>query len=333
MLTFPFQLDKSLILCIIVKIKYSEVILLKYYFKLRWLRINRQLIDWGFHPIVGYFVMLAIFGGCSFYLFAKNHYASWIYLFLALSLVSGLSDPKRMDFLHQNITSKLIKMIRLIENILAIVPFMVIFYFKGYIRETLLLLILSTLMALFRFKTRYSVSIPTPCSKYPYEFTAGFRKTWFVFVFALILTIISVKINNFNLGLFSVIVYSINCTLFNIAPEPYFFVWINHLDAQRFLLRKGKIALLYTSLLALPSIMLLFFFFPAKIHLILGFHILGLLLVITGVSSKYSSFPHEISVRKSLVILMTIWLPPLLLFTIPWFYFESKKNLKGILEC
>lgn len=307
--------------------------MLIYYFNLQWLRVNRQLKEWGFQPIIGYLVMLAIFGGLSFYLFAKSHYASWIYLFLALSLVSGLSDPKRMDFLQQNISSNLIKIIRLIENILAIVPFMVILLFKAYIREALLLIIISTLMALFSFKTRYSINIPTPCSKYPYEFTAGFRKSWFVFIFALILTIIAVKINNFNLGLFSVILYSINCALFNIAPEPFFFVWINHLDARGFLLRKSKIALFYTSLLALPSIVLLFFFFPSKIHLILGFHIMGLLLVITGVFSKYSSFPHEISVRKSLVILITIWLPILLLFTIPWFYLESKKNLKGILEC
>lgn len=309
------------------------MILLRHYFNLQWLRINRQLKDWGFHPVIGYIVTLALFGGLSFYLFYKIQYASWIYLFLAISLASGLSDPKRMDFLHLNIPSKLLKTLRLIENISVNIPFIIILLIKAHIREALLLIILTAIMALFRFKTGYSITIPTPCSKYPYEFTAGFRKSWFVFILALILTIISVKISNFNLGLFSVILFSINCTLFNLTPEPFFFVWINHLDAREFLFRKSKIALLYTSFLALPSILLLVFFFPVKTHFILGFHILGLLLVITGIFSKYSSFPYEISVRKALIILMTIWLPALLLFTIPWFYIESKKTLKGILEC
>ena len=50
------------------------------------------------------------------------------------------------------------------------------------------------------------------------------------------------------------------------------------------------------------------------------------------VLAKYAAFPGVISLPQALLIAFGLWLPPLLLGIIPYFYSQSIKKLKEILE-
>ncbi len=306
--------------------------MISYYFKLQLTRFNRYLSDWGAHYLIGYLIILSLFIGLSVYLFTKTTYAAYIYLFLAISFIGKNSEPARNDFLKRVYPNKVYLSIRFIENFLFALPFVVFLQFKGQYYLALILILFSVLSALFRFNSSVNFVIPTPFSRYPFEFITGFRRTWFVVIISYGLTYLSIHYHNFNLGIFSLLLNLINSALFNISPEDPFFVWIYSSNSKEFLLGKIKITLLYASLLGLPSLIALSVINYTSIPILLGFYLLGLIFAITALLSKYSAYPYEISARKALIVMMTIWLPFLLLLTIPFFYKQSKDQLKGLLD-
>ena len=50
------------------------------------------------------------------------------------------------------------------------------------------------------FQTNFNLTIPTPFSKKPFEFSTGFRRSFFMFPIAYILTFIAIRVDNFNLA-------------------------------------------------------------------------------------------------------------------------------------
>jgi hypothetical protein len=80
------------------------------------------------------------------------------------------------------------------------------------------------IMTLFNFSTNVNVTVLTPFSKKPFEFTAGFRKTFYVFLIAYVLTYIQVSVGNFNLGVFSVLLIGITCFSYYSKVENDYFV-------------------------------------------------------------------------------------------------------------
>ncbi len=305
---------------------------LKYYFSLQTKIQLRHLKELGISPWVGFVVVVALFLGVSFYLYYKTEFAKYLYHFVALSIIAGLGEAKRNDFLKTCYSKSMYYLIRLLENSLAAIPFFSFQLYKTNYPEALIFFFLSLLIALINFRNKYSMTIPTPFSKYPFEFTIGFRHSFLLIVLAYFITYKAIEVGNFNLGIFSLIVVLFICAFYYIKQENWFYVWIFSLNPKDFLFQKLKTAVLYSSLLSLPISIALGIFYQDKLLLITGFQILGILIVITGVLSKYSAYPHELSIRKVLAILLSIWLPVLLIITIPVFYFQSKKQLGEILH-
>lgn len=113
--------------------------------------------------------------------------------------------------------------------------------------------------------------------------------------------------------------------------EDDFYIWIHRLDSKGFLLHKLKVAMASCSLLCLPIFTSLILFYPKNLNALVAFQILGLLYLILILMGKYALYPLKPNVPQAVLIGMTLVLPPLLIFIIPYFFLQSVKRLKAIL--
>jgi hypothetical protein len=305
---------------------------MKEYFTLQLKMLNREMTALGIEPIIGYPVGVFAFYTISMQLFEKTQYAEYVYLFLALSFVIKLSEEKRNDFLKLCFsTIKYIKL-RFFENLIVATPFIIILTIQSkYLISTLLLFLISFLI-LLSFKSKLNFTLPTPFYKHPFEFTVGFRTNFIIYLFAYFLAFMSITENNFNLGIFSLIVVLLACLNYYVNSEKEFYVWIFSLTPKDFISYKLKNIIGYSTLLCLPITVCLSVFFSSKIDIIVGFQCLGYLFIFTTMLAKYSVFPEKLNIRFGIIFALTVWLPPLLLLIIPYLYLQSTKKLNQILE-
>ncbi|MGO4819630.1 ABC transporter permease [Flavobacterium sp. W22_SRS_FP1] len=304
---------------------------MKEYFTLQLKILNRQLTDWGVIPVFGYLIAIAVFIGLSTTLFEKTQYAEYAYILLALSIVTKLAEVSRNEFLKLWYSKSEYFKLRIIENFIIATPFIFFLIFKEKYMSSFLLLIATGLSTLINFNKKPNFVLPTPFSTNPFEFTVGFRINYFLYLFAYFLAFMSISVNNFNLGLFSLIVALLGCLSYYVKSEREFYVWIFSLSPKEFLLYKLKNIIQYSTLLCLPIIVSLSLCFYTKIDIILGFQCLGYLFIFTTMLAKYSVFPEKLNMRFTVVFAFIVWLPPLLIVIIPYLYIQSTKKLKEIL--
>lgn len=305
---------------------------MKEYFTLQLKILNRELTEWGVIPVFGYFIAIAGFIGVSTTLFEKTQYAEYAYILLALSIVIKLAEVSRNEFLKLWYSKSEYFKLRIIENFIIVTPFIFFLIFKEKYMSSFLLLIATGLLTVINFNKKPNFVLPTPFSKNPFEFTVGFRINYFLYLFAYFLALMSIIVNNFNLGIFSLIVALLGCLTYYTTSEKEFYVWIFSLSPKEFLVYKLKNIIQYSTLLCLPIIVSLSLCFYTKIDIILGFQCLGYLFIFTTMLAKYSVFPEKINMRFAVVFAFIVWLPPLLLIIIPYLYIQSTKKLKEILK-
>jgi hypothetical protein len=304
----------------------------KEYFELQYKMINRKFKDAGINPMMASILVVILFVGISVYLFYKTEFATYIYLIIALTLISNLSDIKRTEFLKICFEDFLLKKIRIIENLALGLPFIAFLLYKNQFVFAMILLILTISLAIVRFQTKFNFTIWTPFSKRPFEFTIGFRNTFYIFILAYILTIISIFVKNFNLGIFAMLLVFATTLNYYSKPENEYYVWIFNQKPSDFLLNKIKIALLYTTLLALPIIVFISIYNLQQIGIILLFVIIGWAFLIFLILAKYSTYPDEINVGHGVLFSLCIIFPPLLIVLIPYFFSLSKNRLNNYLK-
>jgi hypothetical protein len=184
----------------------------------------------------------------------------------------------------------------------------------------------------FNIVNNFSLVIPTPFYKKPFEFTIGFRKSFIVFIGCYVLTIISIKVNNFNLGVFSMLVTFLTCMSFYSKPEPLSYVWNYSKHPIAFLITKIKTALTFSFLITIPIALLLLFFNIDMAFYIILFQFVGMLYIVNNILSKYAYYPSEININQAFIVGASIMFPPLMLLTIPLFYSRAKQQLNTILK-
>jgi hypothetical protein len=185
---------------------------------------------------------------------------------------------------------------------------------------------------LFNFSANLNAVIPTPFGKKPFEFTAGFRKSFYVFPIAYFLTYISVSVGNFNLGIFSMLLIGIICFSYYSKIENDYFVWNYNLSPKEFLIEKTKTCFLFFTLLSLPIIITLSISFFREIDVLIVFLLLCYSYLTTIIFAKYSSFPDEMNISNGILIGLSLVFPPILILFIPLFYSQSIKKLNTILN-
>jgi len=204
--------------------------------------------------------------------------------------------------------------------------------YKNQFAFSVILNLFVILITLFNFSTNLNVTFPTPFSKKPFEFTVGFRKTFYVFPIAYFLTYISVSLGNFNLGVFSMLLVGITCFSYYSKIENEYFVWNYNLSSKEFLLEKTKTCLIYFSLLSVPIIVTLAVSFFNEIDILIVFFLLSYAYLTTIIFAKYSSFPNEMNISQGILIALSFMFPPILVIFIPLFYSQSIKKLNAILN-
>ena len=293
---------------------------------------NRKFKDAGFSPLLAYILLTALFIGLSIYLFYKTEFAQYIYLLLALTLIGKLSETRRTEFLKICFGDIQLKKIRITENLIYSIPFFAFLLYKQLFGYAGLLWILTTILALVNFRTTVNFTIWTPFSKKPFEFTTGFRNTFYIFIATYALTIIAVLVNNFNLGVFSMLLVFITILSYYSKPENEYFVWAHNQKPKVFLLSKIKTALLFSSSIVLPIVLILAIFIPQNIGIILFFLVVGLAFLISVIVSKYAAYPDEINITQGIFLALCIWFPPVLIILIPYFFKKSENSLSRLLK-
>ena len=200
--------------------------------------INRRLKDAGVEPLLAYIILIVAFIGLSAYLFHKTEFAGYIYVLFPLMLAGKLSESRRTEFIKLCFGDRKLKEIRILENLIIATPFLIFLIYKQLFVLALVLVILTTLLALANFRTPVSVTIPTPFSKRPFEFTTGFRNSFYLVFAAYALTIIAVSVGNFNLGIFSMLLVFAITLGYYAKPEHPYYVWSFSLNPKMFLIHK-----------------------------------------------------------------------------------------------
>lgn len=301
------------------------------YFSLRFTLVKRQLADFGINPWLGILLIAGGFIAFSFYLFQRTTYAPMLYAVAAVVMMMRYSEVNRNSFLRFTFSTSTFYRIRLIENLLTVLPFAILLLFKQAWMPLIVLLIISVVLVLVKTSRLISISFPTPFYKKPFEFIIGFR-TWLpVLLLAWFLVIMSVLYQNFNLGIFAMIVVFLVCMAFYNQPEDPYYVWVHKLSAHKFLFDKMGTAVLFSTLLCLPVTLALLYFFPDDIRVLSVFQLAGYCYLITVILAKYSAYPLPMNLPQGILIAVSLPMPPLLLALVPYFYIQSHRRLKAYL--
>lgn len=293
---------------------------------------NRRFKDAGFEPFLAYLILTVGFVGLSIYLFHKTEFAEYIYVLSALTLIGKLSETRRTEFLKICFGNTKLKKIRVTENLISSLPFLIFLLYKQLFLSALLLLVLTTILSLLNFRTTLNFTIWTPFSKRPFEFTTGFRNTFYLFFAAYALTVIAVSVNNFNLGVFAMLLVFATTLSYYTKPENEYYVWTYNVNAREFLFSKIKTAILFSTLLALPIAMVLVSFYSQNIGILSLFFLAGWAFLISIIVSKYSAYPDEMNITHGILLALCIWFPPILVVLIPYLFKKSENRLSSLLK-
>jgi hypothetical protein len=304
---------------------------MKFYFSLQLKRLKRKIKELGLSPSLGFILSFLLFIAFSEYLFYKTEYAAWVYCLLASSFLFQLNEKERNKELQLLFSKKEYFQIRIIENAIIALPFMLYLAYQSAFFPMLLLLVVSLLLGIFNNSSSINYPIPTPFKKFPFEYIIGFRKAYLFLLLAYFLTYKSIQVANFNLGLFALVLLFLLGMSFYLKPEREYYTWIYTFDTQQFIKHKIFTGLICSSLLSVPICLALAYFYPEKLIFIIAIQGLGYLFLSSMILAKYSAFPNEIGLPQSILYALTFSFPPLILIIIPIFYSQAKRNLDSIL--
>jgi hypothetical protein len=305
---------------------------MQYYWLLQYRMFNRQLRDFGIPPIVGYLLLLGGFVLLSWLVFQRIMYAPYAYALLALALLAPLHQSGRNRFLQNCFGPRRYRLLRLAENGLAALPFLLFLVYKTCYWQALALGCLAPALSWVRLGNGSLPAWPTPFRRQPFESIMGFRRNIGLLAACYAFAGIAVAVDNPNLGMAALLGLFIICMLFYQYTEPIFYVWVFALSPTQFLWHKTKRALWHTTLLCLPAALLLVIAFTGQCWALVGLFVLGLLYVATMISAKYAVFPHTMNLPQIVLLTLGLSLPPLLVVLLPYFYIQSLQKLKPVLS-
>lgn len=304
---------------------------MKEYFLLQFKMTNRKLSDSGINPTIAYFIGIVAFIFLSEYLFQKTEFAKYFVLLTALSFLFKGSEKNRTEFILMSYGSFKKNIIRGVENLLISAPFILLLIYHNSIIEAALLLLTGLFLATTSFNSSSDFTLPTPFSSEPFEFTAGFRNTFYIYLIAYCITLIGILVNNFNLGIFGMIVVFLVSLSYYTKPENEFYVWVFSTTPKIFLFKKLIIATKNALFVSLPVLIAMLVFYWDEKALVLLFCLMGFIFLWTIILAKYSSYPNEINIPELILIVVCVYFPPVIIAVMPYFYYKSLKNLSSLL--
>lgn len=293
--------------------------------------LNRRIDEFGLRPSLGYLLSGLILAVSAYLLFTNYDWAEYIFAVAPIPLLLRLTEPNRSRFLHSNFNKNFWK-IRLMENLIIISPFLLVLIASMSWIGAGIILSYPLLFLTFKNNSGFSFTIPTPFGRFPFEFPIGFRTSFPVFVLAYFLVFMSVRVDNFNLGLLSLGIVVLTTYSFYSKPEDRYFVWVHAKSPSQFLLHKIQTGVLLASSLTVPILAAMIIAYPEKFWIALIVLTVGLIYLSAMILAKYSAYPNELNIAEGSLIALSLWFPPALLFIIPYFYQKSTKSLSQYLQ-
>jgi hypothetical protein len=304
---------------------------LSYFFYLQVKRLHRTIGDWGISPWLAYIGAPLLFTGGSVGLFSRTQYASWIYIAIATAVLVQLCGSTRLRFLQQVFDRSTYWRIRLLENILVIVPFMLFLLYRREVWFAGSLPAVAIAALPFRIGVAGTAVLPTPFFRHPFEFIVGFRSSFGVVLITYILLVVGVYVGNGNLSLATLPLMVFVCANYYAWSEPMLYVWVYRLAPQSFLGMKVKAAFRHLTLMLLPMVLAIGSFFPDYWRLVLAVSVAGYGYLALAVLAKYAAFPRGIGIPQGILMALSFVFPPLLLVSLPYFFRKAKNNIALIL--
>lgn len=308
--------------------------MLQYYFQLQYLRLSRSLTTLGIQPVLGVSLCLIAFVICSLLIFYKlQQLGPWIYVGIAVIVLISLGSSDRVNQIHILYTNQRYYSIRIIENLIAIFPFVCFLVYKHEFILSIILLILSLFLSFLHFRKHRTKIIPTPFRRFPFEYIIGFRRTFWVICLTYFVVFKSIQVDNYLLGLFAISIIFFVCMSYYQKQEEYYYLWIYTCTTSHFLNRKILISIYSASLLVFLPILAILINFMENWIMTVAAYLLECLLVGSSVVAKYSTYPKQMQIPQVILYAMSIIIIPLLPLVIWLFYRKSQKRLEPILEC
>lgn len=305
--------------------------MIRFYFSIQCRRFYR-IAQTNRLPIgIGLGLMLALFSVLSYAFFLKVPYASWFYLMGIVLGIISLSKRQRITHLNQIFPKQTMWLIRCIEHLILATPFIIVLMLYNAYFEIVLALCMAGLGAFYVQRRSLNISLPTPFKKYPFEFIIGFRKLWPFYLLGLVITVMGIRADNYNLTMVTLLIpFLIGLQFYNL-PEPLPYVWVHSFEPTHFLRHKIKIAMVQSLILGAPFACLGLMFYPSQYALIVGIQLVGVIYIIAALLGKYAFYPTEINIIQGFCIGAGVLFPPFMLLILPVFYAKAKSNLSNFL--
>jgi hypothetical protein len=223
--------------------------------------------------------------------------------------------------------------LNLLKGFFIALPFLIFLIYKMLWLEAAAALLASLLVSQVSLRSVSNFKVATPFKKWPFEFIIGFRKSFLVLALLYFLIFKAIQVDNPNLGLACLgFIFLLSISFYGL-PEDELFVWINMNSPKAFLLQKIRAALICSSILALPALILALIFFTRFYIAAISIILVGYLYLSIMILTKYAAFPKEINLPQALILGFSFIFPPLLIYSIPAFYRKAIRQLQPILEC
>lgn len=304
---------------------------MKSYFLLRFKIYNRTLKALGMPPFIGYLLVLFAFYLGSNALFEKTTYALPFYFGLFLFSISKLFSRKEIDFLKICFGKTKTIQIRAITYFIVAIPFILFLLYKKNGIGIIGIFIMSQLFSLITIKKWQLKSLPTPFYQHPFEFSVGFRKTYYFIPIFFFILYKGIEVGNFNILLAAIIALFVGIGSFYGTPETSYYVWNFNKNPHDFLFYKIRIAFRYSFYFILPISCVYLYVAPEHWETYLYFIMLCYLFLGAIIISKYAAYPNKIAIPQAILFGFCIYFPILLIAYIPYYYKQATKQLNDLL--
>lgn len=307
------------------------VAIINNYFTTQARMIHRAIRAAGLSPIIGYALLTLVFLAASTFIFYKTTYAAYVYTAAALALTIPLAAGERVRFLNHIYGHKIACILRLVEQWLCALPFVLYLAFQQEYIAIATLLLATSAASRLRYGVMRQNVVWTPFSQRLYEFAAGFRRSWWAVLMGYLLVGIGIGVHNFNLSAAALgLLYIITMGYYTEADDVYH-VWNHKGTAATFLQQKIKTALLYSFATAALPALAIAVRFPNQYWVVAAVLLVATLYLILFLLGRYVCFPSKINIPYAILFATALGFPPMLLVLLPYFYNISIKRLNKIL--
>lgn len=297
----------------------------------------------GIHPLLGIPATSVVFAFVSALLYQKLPYAQWVYCAMTIAAVTELQHTATNSFLKQVHTRINFFKIKLPENLLLLIPFLLVMvYYKSW----------WAMIAAIAFVLPYSYyntklpkprvrQLPTPYAGYAYEANFGFRAMFPAYLIYVALLIVGCVVQNVYVLMVPFFILLFCITVPYTEPEQPMYVWMHRMSAVSYM--KNKWVTLFKNYIItfMPYLLLGVIFYTAQWPLLLLSFAIGLIAVSGSMIIKYHFYQGGIIAQITQMIFVvcamgSIVMPAMLVVLLLFMSFSTYKamrNLKTILKC